>query len=100
MKPAVIVDEHDRLTDCIVVDISRTGAKLRLLPANAGFPQRFRLRLARETFEADVVWRDGLDAGVCFVTETAEAAAPLAAAAKVAPRPMSVAALRRLAPMR
>ena len=102
MKPATIVDEHDHLTDCYIVDLSRTGAKLRLKAANGSYPQRFQLRFGRELFEAEIVWRDRLDAGVCFVAEgrIPPAAVSAPAAARTSPKALTIAELRKLAPGR
>lgn len=64
----LLVDEKGTLRPCWIVDISDSGARLRL-QSDCELPQRFHLLLT-ETGKARrdcrVVWRDGLILGVEF----------------------------------
>lgn len=68
VKSARISDPERRGTmACIVLDLSRNGAKLK--PSQmADLPTRFRLLMAdAETYDCEVVWREGDQIAVRFV---------------------------------
>ena len=66
---AKITDAADFATDVWLRDISSTGARLEP-PRFAELPRRFTLRNAvpGRDVEVELVWRDGVDIGVRFVT--------------------------------
>lgn len=91
-----VVDKNDCLTDVTVRDLSATGARIEA-PFGASLPKTFLFRVPREGLEtrAELVWRNGCEAGVRFLSD---ADAPsLAPATMIAPaaRP-KVADLRKL----
>ena len=97
-RPAQIIDADNYVTECRVIDISSTGAKIRIMHHDGVFPQRFRLSMAqgREMHEVELVWRDGNDAGVRFIAADEKIAASPAAAAPPVAKPLSIMELRRL----
>lgn len=61
-----------RALDCVVLNISASGAKLRAFE-NLELPQRFTLIVDRfGDFPAELVWRDRRSAGVRFVGDPAQ----------------------------
>lgn len=64
----ILTDEDSSPVDCLVVELSVSGARLKL-DRRTDLPTAFELLLVREGIKvlAEVVWRDGAEVGVRFV---------------------------------
>jgi hypothetical protein len=94
---ARIVDEESCITECKLLDLSVSGARLEL-PYASRVKGRFMLVVPSKGIErhVEVVWRNGYQVGVHFLFETAESATPPVAPPTAAPKPMSIGQLRNL----
>lgn len=92
-----IIDDDSCASDCKVLDLSESGARLEL-PYGSRVKSQFVLYIPSKTIErrVEVVWRNGYQVGVHFLfeVEAAADAPPLPSAA--AAKPMSVDQLRKL----
>jgi PilZ domain len=72
--PAWVESEHKDLLDCVVVDMTVNGARLRA--ANVALPDEFTLRLDDKsslTRRCKVTWRRGFSVGLKFVQGSPDA---------------------------
>lgn len=93
--PADVIDANDHMTRVMIVDLSRSGARLEI-PFDCVLPARFLLRFGREGHArpAELVWRKGYDAAARFIEADAEPSRPVL---KVVPATkIAVADLRKL----
>ncbi len=76
-RAAAVVDgAGSPLAHCIILDISATGARLRLT-SEPELPKRFTLHLSRDGRVrrlCEIVWREGSDMGLRFVDVAARRA--------------------------
>jgi hypothetical protein len=78
MLPGCLSYGDGRLADCVVLDISATGAQVKFdkaLGDGDGFSTGFELRLkiaAAIDFPVEVVWQDGSVVGFRFLTDPCE----------------------------
>ncbi len=96
---AKIIDDAGCVTNVSLRDISPSGARIET-GYGAVIPRRFVLRLARDGRDCrvELVWRNGVEAGVRFIREDAPVAAPPPRPVAVAPAArVSLADLRKLA---
>lgn len=92
-----IVDDELCVTDCKIIDLSDSGARLEL-PYASRIKSHFTLYVPSKEIErrVEVVWRSGYQVGVHFLVETLGAAEAPVAQPTPAPKPMSVDQLRKL----
>ena len=64
--PARIMTECEVFSECLITDISDTGARL-ILKADEQLPKTFFLMADEFVFTARLVWRNGTQAGVELV---------------------------------
>ena len=63
----ILIEGHSGRTDCIVRDLSETGAKL-AFPTPCSLPKKFRLLINETgTFDCEIARVSGLDYGVKFL---------------------------------
>lgn len=86
--------------DITVIDLSPTGARLEVPLKDFALPKRFWLHVPRSDRieEAEVVWRQGFEVGVCFAASKDDTV--VADVGKAAAPRMSLAQLRALTPRR
>jgi hypothetical protein len=77
LKGKIIYNNRLSTVDCVVRDISGSGARL-ALPQNFTLPDRFELYvpLKEKTYAAEVRWRGDEDFGVMFIDGSSAIAEP------------------------
>jgi hypothetical protein len=95
--PACIIDEGSFLIECTVVDLSVSGARLKL-PSAANVQNGVVLRIPSKGIEhrIDVVWRAGDQAGVVFWMNILDRDDAIVPQPKVSPKPIPVPHLRKM----
>jgi hypothetical protein len=95
---AQMIDDAGCVTKIAIKDISPTGARIEI-EFSARIPKRFILRAVRDRreFQAELVWRNGGEAGIRFVTEDAPLLKPTPAPTPAPVARLSMAELRKLA---
>jgi hypothetical protein len=93
-----MVDDESCATDCKLIDLSESGARLELPYANR-LKNQFMLYVPSKGIErrVEVVWRNGYQIGVHFLFDAAPVTeAPAPPPPPPAARPMSIDQLRKL----
>jgi hypothetical protein len=95
---AQLIDDAGCVTDIRIKDISPSGARIET-SYGASVPKVFTLRASRDRKEhrAEVVWRQGIEVGVRFVTEEILATQLPPPVAIATTRRLSMSELRKLA---
>jgi hypothetical protein len=95
--PACLLDEDSFLIECTVVDLSVSGARLKL-PYTANLQNGVLLRIPSKGIEhrIDVVWRAGDQAGVVFWMNILGRDDAIVPRPKASPKPIPVDHLRKM----
>ena len=89
-----ILGDNNNVTDVYVLDQSISGVRLEL-PVGVSLTRKFRIRIGELETEAEMVWRNGFQAGVRFIRPDEEEGRIKAAPIPI--RKMSLAELRSIA---